>query len=62
MRVNTHPEVFSIEELAESFGVTPKTVRGWNASGRGPKRIKIGRRVFYRQSDVAEWLSAKDCR
>ena len=32
------------------------TLRWWRHRGIGPRSAKIGRRVFYRESDVQAWL------
>jgi predicted DNA-binding transcriptional regulator AlpA len=39
-------------ETAEWLGVSPNTLRWWKAQGTGPRSFKIGRRVYYRQSDL----------
>jgi len=43
------------DELAEMFGVSVATVQHW----RGIPRVQIGRKVFYRRADVADWLDQK---
>ena len=43
-------------ELADYLGVTKKTVSEWTGAAYGPKRIRVGRRVFFRLSDVNEWV------
>ena len=45
----------SVEDLAERMGVPVNTVYDWNARGMAPKRIKIGKYVRYRETDVAAW-------
>lgn len=39
-------------------GVPEATLQWWRATGRGPIYIKVGRRVFYRQSHLSEFLTA----
>lgn len=34
------------------------TLQWWRTTGRGPKYVKIGRRVFYRESDLDEFIAA----
>jgi Helix-turn-helix domain len=37
----------------------PNTLTAWRHQGRGPPFIKVGRKVFYRRSDVASWLAGQ---
>jgi predicted DNA-binding transcriptional regulator AlpA len=53
-------ELYSVEDLARLFGVTKETVFRWNSGGTGPRRILIGRRVYYRSADVQEWINARE--
>jgi predicted DNA-binding transcriptional regulator AlpA len=45
----------SAEELAERYGTTAETVRGWRYKRTGPKFFRAGKRVRYRESDVIAW-------
>jgi excisionase family DNA binding protein len=47
------------EELAEKFRVPLETVYKWNKTGKGPRRLRIGRHVRYRVADVDEWLAGR---
>ncbi len=38
--------------LAERWGIKPMTLSQWRWNGRGPKFMKIGRKVLYRLQDV----------
>jgi len=49
----------SPEQLAEREGVPVMTVYGWNKTGDGPKRMKIGRHVRYRLADVIAWEDSR---
>jgi excisionase family DNA binding protein len=42
-------------QLAESLGVTERTIAGWDLAGKIPA-IRIGRTVRYNAADVLEWL------
>lgn len=44
----------------EAFGghVTPTTMQWWRTTGRGPKYVKIGRRVFYRRAELDDFIAA----
>ena len=45
------------EEVATHFRTVPATVRYWRHIGKGPQSLKVGRRVLYRESDVADWAN-----
>lgn len=46
-------------ELAARLGVSVETVRWWRKQGTGPRAIKVGRRVFYSNHDVRQWLDQR---
>jgi len=39
-------------EVAERFNVTVQTVKLWRRIGRGPKFLKLGKSIRYRESDI----------
>ena len=43
-------------EVATLVRTVPSTVRYWRHVGKGPKSVRVGRRVLYRQQDVENWL------
>ena len=50
--------LITTEELAEICHVAPNTVRYWRHISYGPKHFRMGgKRVFYRQEDVEEWVA-----
>lgn len=46
---------------AARIGVAKNTLELWRMQGRGPKFVKVGRRVMYRVSDVEAFLDANTC-
>jgi len=50
----TQPEVAQILQHK-----TTATLRWWRHEDRGPRSIRVGRRVLYRQTDVERWLDAQ---
>jgi predicted DNA-binding transcriptional regulator AlpA len=50
------PRVFTADEIASVLNISPATLAGWRCVGRGPRYIKQGRFVRYREQDVDEWL------
>jgi len=51
--------LLTVEQLARELAVAPKTVRKWRATHRAPKSLKVGRRIFFKRSDVSEWIDAQ---
>lgn len=45
-------------ELAVLCRTSPETVRYWRHVGKGPKSMKVGRRVLYAVEDVEAWLES----
>ncbi len=44
------------EEVAKLLDVTDQTLALWRMEKRGPDYVKLGRNVFYRKSDVIQWI------
>ena len=38
---------FNERDLAERWGVSPKTLQRWRSEGRGPMYLKLSKRVVY---------------
>jgi predicted DNA-binding transcriptional regulator AlpA len=45
-------------ELAERLGVSRSTLQSWRYTGRGPRYLKLGRLIRYRNVDVDAFLCA----
>lgn len=48
--------LLSPRELSRYLGIPEGTLSQWRAKGTGPKRIRLGRHVRYRMSDVEAFL------
>jgi predicted DNA-binding transcriptional regulator AlpA len=48
--------LISPEELAQLLELQPETLSNWRANYKGPPYLHIGRKVYYRRSDVDAWL------
>ena len=46
----------TVAQLATELGVHPYTLKRWKAQRYGPPPIHIGKRLYYRRSDLATWL------
>ena len=47
--------VLSETELAQRWGVSPKTLQRWRNEGRGPHYLKLSKRVTYTLDVVTEY-------
>ncbi len=54
----THTTVRTPEQAAPRLLTTPRTLERWRANGTGPKFVKIGRRVGYRDADLDAFIAA----
>ena len=51
--------ILSTRELAERWGISPRTLERWRWSGKGPYFVKIGGHVAYRFSDIEQYESER---
>lgn len=58
MEKTVEDQLLTPEDLAAQTGVPLATVYAWNSYGTGPRRIRVGRHVRYRQSDIDAWLDS----
>lgn len=47
------------DEAAARLRANPRTMERWRVDGYGPRFIKIGLKVFYRDSDLDAWLESQ---
>ncbi|SDE68534.1 helix-turn-helix transcriptional regulator [Ruegeria marina] len=50
----------SREQLARALSLTTDTLSRWEARRKGPPCTRIGRKVFYRQAAVQDWIRAQE--
>lgn len=54
-------EAFSSEkDTAEMLGLKVSTLRNWGAQRKGPPRIRIGRKLFYRREALLDWMKSQE--
>ena len=46
------------QQAAELMGISEKTLANWRVSGAGPRFVKVGGRVAYRNFDLESFVSA----
>jgi predicted DNA-binding transcriptional regulator AlpA len=52
-------ELIENREAAALLRVRPQTLAAWRVEKRGPRWLKVGRRVLYRRTDISAWLTAQ---
>jgi excisionase family DNA binding protein len=52
--------LWTAQEVADYFGVPLGTLYQWNSKRSGPRGIRVGKHVRYRESDIVAWLDAQD--
>lgn len=50
-------KIYNEAELAAMLELKPHTLMQWRAENKGPDYTKLGRSVFYRHSDLMEWIA-----
>lgn len=58
MRIPEHADdrLWSVEDVSTYLAVPVATLYKWRCSGHGPKGLRMGRYLRYRQVDVLSWL------
>lgn len=51
-------ELLTPDALAETLGVSTKTLDRWRRGGEGPAFVQVGASVRYLASDVDAWITA----
>jgi len=48
---------YTVEEVANKLQLSKATLNRWRGTGEGPKFLKLGGAIRYRQEDVQDWMS-----
>jgi excisionase family DNA binding protein len=46
------------DELAEFLNVSPRTIDTWRYQRKGPRAVRVGGVLRFRESDIEAWLEA----
>jgi hypothetical protein len=49
-------------DLAADLAVSKRTLKRWRDEGRGPSFTKVGARILYRCTAIADWLREREQR
>jgi len=47
------------DQLADRWQISPRTLEQWRWLGKGPRFLKVGARVLYRESDVETYEASQ---
>lgn len=53
--ISLDEKLWPADDVAERWGLAPKTLAQWRWLGIGPAYLKIGRSVFYREAELARY-------
>jgi hypothetical protein len=53
-------DYLSRADTAKVLGVRPLTLDRWRANRRGPPYTRLGHKVLYKKSSLAEWFNAQE--
>ena len=56
MMPTSRRELLRVEEVADEVGLTPAAIYSLRFRGRGPRAIRIGRRLLFDRRDVDAWI------
>lgn len=51
--------LLTIDEVAQIPPLSKSTLRWLRHTQRGPTAVRLGRRLYYRESDVRAWIDAQ---
>lgn len=54
------PTLLTKEDVAEYFGVSPRTIEAWRQADTGPAPIKIGKHLRWTASSVREFVMSQE--
>jgi hypothetical protein len=59
--IKSLPPMISRDHVEKYLGgvISPKTLANLDSEGKGPRRMRIGRKVAYFTEDLLEWLSLR---
>lgn len=56
---DTAVRLLNDKQVAALLGVSTATIRRWRLLSRGPKFLKLGAAVRYREDDLTRWLESR---
>jgi hypothetical protein len=61
-QISDQLDIMTDDEFGVISGAAKVTRATWRRDGVGPKFLKIGRRIFYRRTEVLAWFASREAR
>jgi predicted DNA-binding transcriptional regulator AlpA len=58
-QISPSQELMRRSEVADTLGVSVRTLENWGRDGLGPAFRRIGREAYYLRSDLDAWILAQ---
>lgn len=58
VELSRYRDLLTQKELSERIDTKESTLAQWRYLGRGPKFVRLGRKIFYREQDIADFIEA----
>lgn len=59
-KMSDEDTLYTNSEAAKICRVSESTLVCWRCAGKGPRFLKMGRAVYYRESAIREWMKAQE--
>lgn len=53
-------QLFNIPEAAAVLRIHPETLKRWMGKGEAPSHVRLGRKIFFRETAIKEFLDRKE--
>jgi predicted DNA-binding transcriptional regulator AlpA len=53
------PRLLDTTQVAETLGLSARTLEAYRRTGQGPRYVKFGRRALYAPEDVSVWVESR---
>jgi predicted DNA-binding transcriptional regulator AlpA len=53
-------QLLPLKEVSQEYGFPEPTLYDWRHRNVGPKSVRLGRRVFYRRSEIERWICEQE--
>lgn len=62
MSTNNTSRLLNTADAADLLGFKTCTLEGWRLRGTGPRYLKLGYSVRYKESDLMKWAEKNSCK
>lgn len=51
-------DILSVKEVSDEYRINMNTLAKWRSERRGPRFIKVGRKILYRRDDLEDYFNS----